>query len=153
MNAESPRQRKDMNMTTSFKERPYTIETEELDTAKIGDGATVNCYSDRQACTIVKRTENKIWVQRDKATLLNGFKSGEEDALKFSPGGFCGHASGTQRYTYEPNPAASVVCYSRREWTNDYDRKTYVRYIRVGQARKGGESISSGRHEHYDYNF
>lgn len=138
--------------THSFKDRPYTKETEDLDSAKVGDGATVNCYSDRQACTIVKRTDKKIWVQRDNAKLLNGLKSGESDALHFSPGGFCGHTSGTQRYSYTPNPDASIVCYSRREWTNEYDRKTRVRYVRVGEKRDG-QTISAGRHEHYDYNF
>lgn len=140
-------------MQISFKERPYTTEIEMLDTAQVGDGATVNCYSDRQAGTIVKRTENKIWVQRDSATLLNGLKSDAADKLEFSQGGFCGHMSGTQRYSYAPNPEASIVCYSRRAWTNDYERKRYVRYVRVGEPKRGGQTISAGRHEHYDYNF
>lgn len=139
-------------MTTSLKSRPYTVEIEKLDNSKVGDGATINCYSDRKACTIVKRTDKKIWVQRDKAILLNKINSGEPDALQFSPGGFCGHTSGKQRYSYERNTEASIVCYSRRVWTNDYSEKTFIRYVRVGEPRTG-ESISEGRHEHYDYNF
>lgn len=125
----------------------------ELDSSKVGDGVTINAYSDRRACTIVKRTEKKIWIQRDKATLLNGLKSDAEDKLQFSPGGFCGHTSGQQRYSYEADPTATIVCYSRREWYNAYDRKTFVRYVRVGEAYRTGESISAGRHEYYDFNF
>lgn len=136
----------------TLKEYLHTKEANALDFSIVGDGATINCYSDRHACTIVKRTDKKIWVQRDKATLLNGGNSGESDALKFSPGGFLGHTSGKQRYSYERNLEASLVCYSRREWTNTYDRKTYVRYVRVGEPRHG-ESISEGRNEHYDFNF
>lgn len=139
-------------MLAKFAPQQITKEVNALDVAKVGDGATINCYSDRQACTIVKRTDKKIWVQRDKSTLLNGVNSGEPDALHFAAGGFIGHTSGKQRYSYERNTEASIVCYSRRTWVNYYDRKEYVRYVRVGEPRNG-QSISAGRHEHYDFNF
>lgn len=127
--------------------------THELDSAVVGDGATINCYSDRKACTIVKRDEKRIWVQRDKATLINGYSSGQPDALKFTAGGFHGHTEGVQRYSYEPDPNGEICCYSRREWYNDYLKKWMVYYIKVGHPKKNGESISAGRHEHYDFNF
>ncbi len=91
-------------------------ELNDLDLSKVGEDATINYYTDRQACTIIKRTEKKIWVQRDKATLLNGLKSGAADALEFAPGGFCGHTSGKQRYQYEQDKEGSVKCFSRREF-------------------------------------
>lgn len=142
------------NMTSRVIEaiKNVTTEVNDLDRAKVGDGATINCYSDRQACTIVKRTDKKIWVQRDKATLLNGLKSGEPDALHFAPGGFCGHTSGTQRWAYTPNADEAIVCYSRREVVYS-DGSLHIKYVRVGEAVRNGQTISTGRHEHYDYNF
>lgn len=140
-------------MKTSAQKRiQIQKELNDLDLAKVGDGATINMHSDRQACTIVKRTEKKIWVQRDKATLMNGVNSGAEDALKFAPGGFCGHTSGTQRWKYEADTTGTIACYSRREVVYS-DGSPRIKYVRVGEAVRNGETITAGRHEHYDYNF
>lgn len=129
------------------------IETNALDSAKVGDGATINAYSDRRACTIVKRTDKKIWIQRDKAILLNAPNSGEADALNFAAGGFFGHTSGKQRYEYVADPTGEIVAYSRRTYKSGYDNTVKVKYVRVGDDWARGESISEGRHEYYDFNF
>jgi hypothetical protein len=102
-----------------------------------GDGATLCMYSDRHACTVIRRTAKTLTLQRDKATLLNGFKSGEKDALQFAPGGFFGHTSGTQRYNYEPDPQGQIFVarLTKRGW------------------RCGCNRIGAGRSEHYDFNF
>lgn len=114
---------------------------------KVGDGAAVAFYSDIHACTViaVSKDGKKITVQADKATLLNGFKSGEPDALQFSPGGFCGHTSGTQRYAFEANPEGKTYEFSLRlngEWRAK------------GKSMNGtGTRLIKRRTHHYDYNF
>ena len=124
----------------------------ELDTAKVGDGASMYGYSDVHAGTIIKRTDKKIWIKRDTATLLNGNNSGEPDALTFQAGGFLGHTSGIQRYDYSSNPDGETRVYSRRSWVN-YKGDDRVRWAEVGSDRHNGPTIGAGRHEHYDFNF
>ena len=111
---------------------------------EIGGGATYCGYSDREPYTIIAIEQNgrKVTLQADKAKLLNGFDSGEPDALQFSPGGFCGHVSGTQRY----------------EFTSDPDGRTIVATLRKdGSFRlRGTKDVKvdmRGRRKHYDYNF
>ncbi len=110
---------------------------------KVGDGVTIYGYSDAYACTVVERKGNTVSVQRDNAELLNGFNSGEPDALKSYPGGFSHHVEGRQRYAYSRNPDGDILKYSRRK---------NGKWVRVGDSIKG-QSIGMGRHEHYDYNF
>jgi hypothetical protein len=110
----------------------------------VGMGATVHGYSDSRAYTVVKVSASgkKVTLQRDKAALLNGVNSGEQDALQFSPGGFCGHTSGTQRYSYEKDTNGQTLS---------------------ATFRKNGKWVVSGttservsldkRSEHYDFNF
>lgn len=52
--------------------------------AKVGDGITISLYSDAHAYTIIKRTAKTITIQRDKATLKEGWKP------EIITGGFCG---------------------------------------------------------------
>lgn len=116
----------------------------------VGMGATIHCYSDNKACTViaVSKSGKRITLQRDKATLLNGADSGEKDALQFSPGGFVGHTSGQQRYAYESDPNGSTWEFSLRT----YRGKT--RWVLAGDSAKSGQSCTLGkRHEHYDFNF
>jgi len=128
--------------------------THELDNAKVGDGVTYTVYTDRHAGTIIKRTAKTITMQFDKAELLNGMNSDEEDKLQFTPGGFVGHTSGVQRYSYERNPNGETAKFSRREWFNKYDNRTYVRWVKVGaNTHSHGSYLTNGRNEHYDYNF
>lgn len=116
-----------------------------FDQAKIGDGATYRMYTDCMACTIISVAPNKIIVQRDKATLLNGIKSGEPDALEFEPGGFCGHTSGRQRYAYAPDANGAKYTFTRRK---------NGRWKLAGTGmNEQGSVLSEGRNEYYDFNF
>lgn len=125
------------------------VATNPLNDAKVGDGATFTIYTDSKAGTIIARTEKTITWQQDTATLQNGVNSGESDALKFSPGGFVGHTSGNQRYEYEPNPEGQILKFSRRDLRNG----GHVWKLCKHPTRSPGNSLSAGRHEHYDYNF
>jgi len=110
----------------------------------VGDGATELCWSDAHAYTIIKVSPSgkTIWLQRDKATLLNGFDSGENDALVMHPGGFAGHVEGVQRFKYERD-------------TNEHIRKATLRkdgkFGIVGSSRSN--IVIGVRNKHYDYNF
>ncbi len=101
---------------------------------KEGDGVTVCLYSDRHACTVIKRTAKTITVQRDKAILDKNFKP-EFD-------GFHCLNDDEQSYEYERDEQGSVETY---RWSDKY-----------GSFRGGDDQsirIINGRHEHYDYNF
>lgn len=90
-----------------------TTATSTTQTPNIGDGATVYRWSDRQAYTVVKVGKNgkTAYIQRDRATLLNGVNSGEADALVCH---VAGHVEGRQRYTYEADPNGQTVRVSLR---------------------------------------
>jgi hypothetical protein len=106
----------------------------------VGQGVTVHRYSDAEVCTVVRVTLATVTLQRDKATLLNGPKSGADDALVVTPGGFAAHTSGVQRYSYEP----------------DSDGVTTVAHLNQhGEWHTNGTNgrVTAGRREHYDYNF
>jgi hypothetical protein len=123
---------------------------------KIGDGVTLCGYSDRDAYTVIATTAKTITIQRDKATLLNGFESGEPDALQFSPGGFVGHTSGTQRYSYERNPEGHILkCHMKKRPTLIWTKGADGIYSDVANAdfRQGSSRVSAGRSEYYDFNF
>jgi autotransporter-associated beta strand protein len=124
-------------MTTLTKQAAQTI-----DELSIGDGATYCGWSDRQAGTIIAKTATTITWQRDKATLLNGSGSGEADALEFSPGGFSGHTSGSQRYSYERDTDGIT-----RKFTKRGDGTWRL------SGAKTGATLIAGRSEHYDFNF
>lgn len=104
--------------------------------AKVGDGATVNLYSDRHAGTIIKVTKSSITIQRDKATLDPNFKP------EWVAGGFAGHCTNQdeQTYTYERNQNGSTTTI---RWSRKYNRF----------GTPGNLTASKGRHEFYDYNF
>jgi hypothetical protein len=120
-------------------------------TPKVGEGATFTVWTDSYACTVeaVSKSGTRATLRRDKATLLNGFKSGEADALTFTPGGFAGHTSGSQRYKYERDPDGQVIKVSRRV------RNGQLVWKQVGSrtSSPGGFATFGGRHESYDYNF
>jgi hypothetical protein len=103
----------------------------------VGDGATRLGYSDAYAYTVIARTAKTLTLQRDVANLLNGYNSGEPDALQFAPGGFCGHTYGAQRYAYQqdPNGEKLIARLTKRGWMVN------------------GQRIVAGRAEHYDFNF
>ncbi len=103
---------------------------------KVGDGVTVNLYTDKYAATIVKVTAKTITVQRDTATLDQGF------VPNIIPGGFAGHCTNQdeQTYSYESNPDGEI-------WKCQWSEK-HQHYF-----AKGKFLISKGRHEFYDYNY
>lgn len=115
-----------------YREQLRTVEQQALE---VGDGVTLNLWSDRQAYTIIRRTPYTLTLQRDKATLDPNFKP------EFIVGGFAAHCTNQdeQSYTYERDPnGGTTVVY----WSKKYGRFMYL-----------GKSISVGRHEFYDYNF
>ena len=132
-------------------------------TFAIGDGATEIMYSDRKAGTIIAISKNgkKVTFQRDVATRLT--------KPEFIPGGFAGHCTNNDaiEYSYAPDPDGYTTTYSLRTLYASggyiitkakYDPSNPVhtfrqRWVRVGESARGGQSLSEGRHEHYDYNF
>jgi len=116
---------------------------------KVGDGASYSVGSDVKACTVVKISASgkTMWLQEDTATLLNGVDSNELDALQFSPGGFMGHTSGVQRYSYMPDATGSVTRVSLRTRADGSQV-----WKRAGSPVTSWDSVFPGRHAHYDYN-
>lgn len=108
---------------------------------KVGDGVTLTGYSDSYPFTVIRIVSARCMIiQEDNATLLNGTGSDAPDKLQFSPGGFFGHTSGKQRYTYAPNPKGHIetVRLTKRGWK---------------ATGKHGKRMSAGRSKYYDYNF
>lgn len=103
---------------------------------KIGDGVTVNLWSDRHAATIIKVTPKTVTVQRDTAILSPDFKP------EWITGGFSAHCTNQneQSYTYERNEKGEIITF---RWSDKY--QTY--------GTPGNLTLSKGRHEFYDYNF
>ena len=103
---------------------------------RVGDGVTVNLWSDRYAATVIKVTKASVSVRRDKATLDPNFKP------EWIPGGFAAHCTNQdeQTYTYKPDENGEVYTF---RWSQKYQR--------YGQP--GDLTLSKGRHEFYDYNF
>lgn len=110
------------------------------------DAATAVQWSDSHACTIIARTPKRITVQRNKAVLLNGVNSGQDDALDVSSGGYAGHFSGQQRYELTEDPEGTITTYSLRK---------NGMWVRTGAPAKGrgGHLILGMRIEHKDLNF
>lgn len=105
-------------------------------TIQVGDGVTVNLWTDAYAATVIKKTPFTVTVRRDKATLDPSFKP------EFIPGGFCGTVinQDEQSYTYEEDPDGELYTF---RWSNKFG--TY--------GQPGDLRLTKGRHEFYDYNF
>lgn len=116
---------------------PYTV----------GEGVAVKYYTDCHAARVIWVSEDgkRIRVQEDTATLLNGFDSGEKDALKFHPGGFFGHTEGAQRYKLEANPDGAV---------HEFTLRVNGEWVAKGDDMKSPGKYLVRRHFHFhDYNF
>jgi hypothetical protein len=126
--------------------------THEPKAPAVGEGATYHLWSDAHAYTVerVSASGKTAWIRRDKATLLNGANSGEPDALKFSPGGFAGHTSGTQRWAYEPDPEGKLMKVTRRVLKSG---KVIWKQAGWRTSSPGGTVSFGHRSEHYDHNF
>lgn len=74
---------------------------------RVGDGVTVNLWSDRYAATVIKVTKSTVTVRRDKATLDPNFKP------EWIPGGFAGHCinQDEQKYSYAPDENGAVYTF------------------------------------------
>lgn len=102
---------------------------------EVGDGVTVHYYTDAEAYTVIKRTPKTITIQRDKATLKEGWEP------RWIEGGFAGH------------------CVNQHEQEYDYERDTDGSILTVHWSEKRGafiyndKCVTPGRHEFYDYNF
>ncbi len=117
-----------------------------------GIPATVTIWTDSYACTVesISASGKTITLRRDKAILLNGCNSDEADKLEFSPGGFCGHVSGTQRYSYERDPNGEVFKATLRTRRNG---SQLYKLVGTGTYSQGGYVTLGSRHEHRDFNF
>jgi len=152
-------------MNATRKHNQFTAEEIEaalVNPFKVGDGATLCMYSDRQAYTVIKVTAQSVTLQRDKATLLNGHNSGEPDALTFTPGGFVGHTEGIQRYKYEADPKGEIIVARMKrkprrvslpcgEWVEN-ERGLFTERLAPWFKHKSS-TVVPGRSEHYDFNF
>ena len=116
---------------------------------QVGDGVNWSAGTDVHAGTVSKVTPSKVYVVQDEKKLLNGCESDATDALQFSPGGFVGHMSGTQRYEFTPGDPQYVIIFSYRK--NDDNMKMKGTSSR-GSMRSWGV-LRKGRQAHYDFNF
>ena len=118
-----------------------------MKTMKINDPVTYTVYSDSDAGWVSKVSPNgkTVEVEFAKQTLLNKPNSGEPDALRFSPGGFCGHTSGEQRWKIERAEKPSKTKFTLRK---------NGAWKRAGHPTKSpGCSLGPGHSPYYDFNF
>lgn len=110
-----------------------------LDDANVGDGLTFGYGTDRNAYTIVSRSEKVIEAVEDSATLLN------RDELVFHRGGFSAHCSNQydQKYSYERDPNGRKMTFRRRK---------NGKWLPSGLTMKE-IGAKPGRHKFYDFNF
>lgn len=101
----------------------------------VGDGATIRLWTDRHACTVIKRTAKTITVQRDTAIRNPNWKP------EWVPGGFSAICTNCedQDWTYERNESGQVSTFY---WSEKF-----------GGWKNGDITLCRGRHEYYDYNF
>ena len=97
---------------------------------EVGMGATVLCWTDRKAGTIVEVTDAGFTVQLDKATRTDNYGM-----------------SDTQHYAYEPDPSGSKYTFARVK-----------RGKAKGAWRENGSPTGNGvlighRDHHYDFSF
>lgn len=114
---------------------------------QVGDKVTHILWTDAKAGWVksVSKNGNTVEVEFAKQELVNGPTSGEPDALHFSPGGFCGHVSGVQRWKIERSEKPSVQKFTRR---------SNGRWLRTGQSMNStGGDLIGGHSPHYDFNF
>lgn len=125
------------------------------DVPVVGRGATHTLWTDSMAHTVVRVSASgkTAWIQRDKATLLNGMNSDAADAPTFTPGGFAGHTEGVQRYKYERDPDGPVLKVTRRILKTRDGEKVIWKPVGAKTQSPGNRVSFDGRYEHYDYNF
>jgi hypothetical protein len=118
------------------------------ETYTVGDGVRWGAGTDTNSGTVVGATPAAVLVVEDKATLVNGHRSGAADALTFSPGGFVGHTAGAQRYAFSPGDGP-VLRFSYRKRMQCYK----LAGTSINGSMRSWGLLSKGRRKHYDYNF
>lgn len=83
------------------KEKKDALYTEWIQGVEVGDGVTLNLYSDSHACTVIKRTAKTLTVQRDNAKRIDN--NGMSDS---------------QEYEYTPNENGNIEVV---RWSNKYN--------------------------------
>lgn len=140
-------------MKKSREEEKARAARNDFDTFKVGDPVHWSEGTDAAPGTVSRITKGAIFVKAVKATLLNGVNSGEPDALTFTPGGFVGHTSGTQRHSFEEIPDAREMKFTKRAATEYRGAKAK----QAGTSSKGSMAswgvLHHGHASHYDYNF
>lgn len=116
-------------------------------TLNIGDEVTHVLWTDAKAGWVksVSKSGKTVTVELANQTLLNGVNSGELDALKFSPGGFCGHTSGSQRWKIERADKPSTMKFTLR--TNGQWKAAKT------STKSPGNVLCKGHNPYYDFNF
>lgn len=111
-----------------------------IEDLKIGDGVTVNYYSDRKAATIISKTDKKIEIQFDKQEIDPNWKP------EMVPGGFSAIClnQNDQKWICEPDPNGEKQIFTLRK---------NGKWILRGNNTNNRTSLSVGRHPFYDYNF
>jgi len=117
---------------------------------QVGCGVGMASYSDVYCGTIIKRSKDgkRLKVRMGQAKLINGFDSGEPDALTCDVGGFCGHVEGRQRYEMSDDPNGSVYEFSYRPKSGYFVQKGSK-----GPFTGGFRLILGGMVHKHDYNF
>jgi hypothetical protein len=115
-------------------------------------------YSDRVSYTVIKATRTTLTLQQNSRKLLNGFDSNEPDKLTFTPGGFCGHTDGEQRYEVNPDPNGQIIKAHlkrkpRKVWTEGAGPNGEYAEVLKPDFRNGSSRLIEGQHDFYDYNF
>jgi hypothetical protein len=105
------------------------------DNVEVGEGVTIQLFSDAHAGTVIRKTVKSVTVRRDKATLKDSFKP------EFHAGGFAAHCSNQsqQEYNYERDPEGETITFRWSDKFQAYQSK--------------GRFLKKGRKEFYDYNF
>ena len=111
--------------------------TEELPAIQVGDGVTINMWSDRHAGTVVfvSKSGREVHVQQDNAKRTD--KNGMSES---------------QSYEYERNPNGRVTKYTLRT-SKDWKGETHYHYVTKGCSLKDGDKLTKGRREYFDYSF
>lgn len=115
---------------------------------KVGDKATHTLHTDSHAGYIVSVSPNgkTVIFARAEAKLLNGANSGAPDALEFSPGGFVGHTSGTQRWEVAEVPMEG--------YRDKFTLRSNGRWkVSGGGTFTPGNTLKAGHAPHYDFNY
>lgn len=117
----------------------------QISSFNVGDLVTENFYTDSHAGRIieVRRNGREVVMQEDLATIDPKFKP------NIISGGFVGHCinQNDQKYTYQPDSEGRTSIHTLRTW------RGIKIWTRKGETPNGRNSLSSGQHKFYDYNF